>query len=540
MYKFYTKFRNRQAGVASAAFALLLLMPLQATATFRFAPDDCIALPQLSPSLEQALTEFQQATPADYWAQPGNLLSLIEQLQALKADGLEPDSYYIDTLMQVQEFLTTWGSVLPCDAELASYAYLSALSDLRYGRFNTLGQETIWYSPILGERQRPSELRNLALNHADRLAAAFSASRPTLPLYVNLRAAHKKALIEFPARWPQIPDGPMLEPGVTSPRIQVLRERLRAEGYLADSHEQTDDSELYDNELQAAVKSFQQRHYLEADGKLGARTLAQLNISPTMRLQQIKTNLERLRWLAADMEPNLLLVDIAAARIQYYRGGDIVWSGRAQVGRPLRETPRLKSVITHVTVNPTWTIPTSIFLKDQLPKIRQNPNYLQQRNIRVFDRQGLQISEADVDWTNPRGLLLRQDPGPGNALGKVVIRFSNPYAVYLHDTPSSWLFESSSRFFSSGCVRVENALALTSKLFEHEDSSRWREVQSLRASGETQNVHLPRGVPVLLAYWTAEADEQGNLYFRPDTYQSDDQLLAELGRRAPSSLPTVQ
>ncbi|MDX1756073.1 MAG: L,D-transpeptidase family protein [Marinobacter sp.] len=487
-------------------------------------------LPELSGSHQLALTEFQRGIPHDFWEKPGRLLALIEQLQQLKADGLEPGAYYIETLMQVQDFLTTWGAVLPCDADLASFAFLSALSDLRYGRFNTLERETIWYSPILGDRQRSSELASLALNHADQPAAAFAKARPTLPLYVNLRAAFDRALSNFPAHWPKIPDGPLLKPGDRSPRIPILRARLQAEGYLTENAEPLDQPDRYDDALQDAVKLFQQRHFLEADGKLGERTLAELNIPPTTRLQQIKTNLERLRWLAADMEPHLLLVDIAAARIRYYREGSIVWSGRAQVGRPLRETPRLKSVITHVTVNPTWTIPTSIFLKDQLPQIQQNPNYLDQRNIRIYNRQGHEISEAEVDWRNPEGILLRQDSGPGNALGKVVIRFSNPYAVYLHDTPSSWLFESSSRFFSSGCVRVENALSLTAKLFEHQNTAPWREVQSLRASGETQNVHLPRGVPVLLAYWTAEADGEGNLYFRPDTYQTDNQLLIELSQ----------
>ncbi|MDC0661574.1 L,D-transpeptidase family protein [Marinobacter sp. SS21] len=503
-------------------------------------PDDCVTLPDGPKAHLQAMSEFQQAVPADYWARPGRLLSLIEQLESLRADGLEPANYYLDTLIQMQEFLHTWGVVLPCDAELASFSFLSALSDLQGGRATSLDQDTIWYSPLLGNRLRAEALTTLALNQASTPAEAFALARPTLPLYVNLRTAYQQALAHFPARWPQVPAGAVLELGDRSPRVDALRERLAAEDYLPEGNASAEQPQPFDETLQGALKQFQRRHYLEPDGKLGPQTLAQLNISPSRRLRQIKTNLERLRWLAADMEPNLLLVDIAAARIQYYRAGDIIWSGRAQVGQPLRETPRLKSLITHVTVNPTWTIPTSIFLQDQLPRIQRNPSYLAQRNIRIFNRQGEELGEADVDWNDPRGILLRQDAGPGNALGKVVIRFSNPFAVYLHDTPSSGLFDTSNRFYSSGCVRVENALDLTAKLFEHEHSNRWQEVQALRASGETRNVHLPRSVPVLLAYWTAEADDQGKLYFRPDTYQTDDRLLAELSQVSATTSHAIQ
>lgn len=519
---------------------ITLLLPLCALANFRIMPDDCVTLPD-GPVLHlQAMSEFQQLVPADYWARPGRLLALIEQLESLRADGLEPADYYLDTLIQVQEFLHTWGVVLPCDGELASFAFLRALSDLQGGRATSLGQDTLWYSPLLGSRQRAEALTALALNQAGTPAEAFALARPTLPLYVNLRTAYQKALIHFPPRWPQVPAGAMLELGDRSPRVEALRERLAAEDYLPAGSAATELPSLFDETVQDALKRFQRRHYLDPDGKLGPQTLAQLNVSPTRRLRQIKTNLERLRWLAADMEPNLLLVDIAAARIQYYRAGDVIWSGRAQVGQPQRETPRLKSLITHVTVNPTWTIPTSIFLQDQLPRIQRNPSYLAQRNIRIFNRQGDEIGETDVDWTAPKGILLRQDPGPGNALGKVVIRFSNPFAVYLHDTPSSGLFDTSSRFYSSGCVRVENALDLTARLFEFQHSNRWREVQALRASGETGNVHLPRSVPVLLAYWTAEADDQGNLFFRPDTYQTDDRLLVELSRASATNSRAIQ
>lgn len=523
MYKFHTIYVRCLTVVVTLLLAATCAA--EPSANFRFDPEDCLVPGAVSEHHTEAVAQFEAAIPDGFWSDNDRLQSLIDHLGLLGDDGLNPGDYYLTALGEIKAFQSTWNAILPCDSRLASHVYLMALSDLHFGRIPTHDKEQLWYSPIFGERHTAPDM--LALANWD-IATGFDQARPTLDRYVHLRTAYQQARTKLPDQWPTIAEGPTLEEGQRSERVVSLKERLSAEGYLDANTGADGTADLFDAAVTDAIKAFQRHHYLAEDGKVGAQTLSQLNVQPTARLDQIRTNLERLRWLAADMEDRLLLVDIAAARIEFYRDGQVAWTTRAQVGKPLRETPRLKSVITHVTVNPTWTIPTTIFLKDQLPRIRRNPTYLSDRRIRIFDQRGNELDEASVDWSKPEGLLLRQDPGRNNALGEVVIRFSNPYAVYLHDTPSSGLFNTTNRFYSSGCVRVEDAMKLTELLFQGHSPQAWRDLQAIRASGETRNVQLPRSYPVLLAYWTAEADEQGNLYFRPDPYQGDLPLYANL------------
>lgn len=545
MYKLYTKHYGWKGYHRVLLLAAALVLPNVSVAGFRSAPQDCEPLPPPTDAIGQAVEQFHQELAPTYWSEGDRLKNLMVELNGLSADGLEPSGYYLTTLEKVQSYLDTWDVILPCDALLASHAYISALADLRYGRQETGDREQIWYSPLLGDRRKTIELVRMArlgLNQqgVGQLDAAFNTARPSLPRYINLRNAYLIAREHLPSRWPVIPDGPTMEQGDLSPRVQILKLRLRAEGYLPIPASAAESDALFDSQVTAAVREFQRRHHLDDDGKVGPRTLLQLNISPSTRLEQIRTNLERMRWLAADMEDTLLLVDIAAARIEFYRNGEVVWTGRAQVGQPLHQTPKLKSLITHVTVNPSWTIPTSIFLRDQLPKIQRDPDYLSDRNMRIYNYSGDEVPASDVNWNNPNGILLRQAPGPNNALGEVVIRFSNPFAVYLHDTPSSWLFNTTNRFYSNGCVRVEDAMELTWLLFKEAPRKFWQELEAVRMSGETRNVHLYRSIPVLMAYWTAEASPDGTLFYRPDTYQDDQQLLAELTTQGPGSQSLAQ
>jgi len=143
----------------------------------------------------------------------------------------------------------------------------------------------------------------------------------------------------------------------------------------------------------------------------------------------------------------------------------------------------------------------------------------------VLDRQGNRLDPATVDWHNPGGIMLRQDAGPENPLGRVAIRFANPFSVYLHDTPSQALFARAGRTTSSGCVRVQDAMHLVDLLLQ--DGERER-VAELLESGRTHEYRLARPTPILMAYWTAEAQEDGELFFHPDIYHHDAALLRAL------------
>ena len=318
-------------------------------------------------------------------------------------------------------------------------------------------------------------------------------------------------------------------------RAQLASEsiqRLTSEGYLSEAaveaRAQNPDIDLYDQLLVEAVETYQREHLLKDDGIVGPATLTELNVSPAARRDQLRVNLERLRWLAREAEPTMVLVDIAGAKISYYQNGQRRWQARTQVGRAERQTPLLKSRISHLTLNPTWTVPPTIFREDKLPEIRRDIGYLAKNRIRVLDHAGNQLDPHQIDWSNPPGILLRQDAGPDSALGVVAIRFPNPFSVYLHDTPNQHLFDKLPRVFSSGCVRVEQVGGLLDFLLADARPAERERIASIQASGNTKDVNLPRPVTILMAYWTVEVGDDGRLHYRPDLYQRDAALLTAL------------
>ena len=363
---------------------------------------------------------------------------------------------------------------------------------------------------------------------------------------------------------------PTLKPGVHDPRVLLLRQRLfaaedltAAELSVADlpaSDLSVSDSstnkpftadisaanlsatdlstsdksaaehggDFYDETLTAAVTRFQREQYLQPDGAIGPATLAALNISTATRIDQLRVNLERGRWLLHDVPENFLLVDVAGYKVSYFKAGEVIWRSRVQVGKPYRSTPIFKSKINYITLNPTWMVPPTILRNDILPKVRSDAGYLARNNIRVLNTSGQIIAATQVDWNRPGNVVLRQDAGSASALGLAAIRFPNDYAVYLHDTPHQELFGQSQRAFSSGCIRVERALELVKLLLA--DTSAWdgAAIDAALAAGTTRNASLSSPIPILLAYWTVDVSDDGHLAFKPDIYNRDRKLLNAL------------
>jgi murein L,D-transpeptidase YcbB/YkuD len=477
--------------------------------------DNLSTLELATPALLQAF--YAELGYLPVWATPERRARLREALLQLTEDGLDPAHYQLPEA--------------PADAHCAdilhSRMYLQALQDLSRGKVEQAQVEPFWRAPdSINPDPRPSVL-TLAWQGLADPRLAFAAARPTLPQYRLLREAYGRLRQQPMQVHANIPAGRVLKPGMQDARIPALRQRLAAEGYLAEPLQPSASVDHYDQVLADAVRSFQLRHGLQDDGLIGKDTLIALNTSAQARLDQLRVNLERWRWLAADIEQETLLVDIAGGLLLYYRDGLPVAQTRAQVGRPDRQTPRLKSLVKRLTVNPTWTVPPTILREDKLPKIRSDLGYLALNHMRVLDADGRELDPHTVDWNRPGNILLRQDAGPDNPLGKLVIRFPNPFSVYLHDTPSQSLFEKSPRTFSSGCVRVEGILELLEMILPPEQC---RVVSRRLDGGLTEQIAVERRLPIVLAYWTANVDEDGLLTLRNDPYGLDAPLLRALSR----------
>jgi len=490
-------------------------------------------------ALERLSELYRRNRYEPLWTTYGRIDALLDELEALRDDGLDPSTYQPQTIRRAMQTATRDPLHRECSDLLASHAYLSALSHLAQGRLPQSRIEPVWRSPDAADgMQAEAHLLTIASDGLNHLEHAFNKARPALEQYNNLRKAYARLRDQPNIERQPIPAGQTLRLGMSDPRVPLLRQRLHSDGYLAATAARSGDvGDTYDLPLADALKAFQRQHALQDDGVLGADTLTALNATPADRLNQLRVNLERFRWLSPDIEPRSLLVDIAGGRVIYFRNNSPQWEARSQVGRDTRQTPSIKSTITRLTLNPTWTVPPTILEEDKLPRIRESLDYLAQHKMQVLDYQGQVLDPATVDWSNPGRILLRQAAGPDNPLGRVVIRFANPYSIYLHDTPSQGLFARSQRAFSSGCVRVESVMQLIGLLLT--DAERERASQLLE-SGETHEFRLSQPTPVLLGYWTAEADSAGNPQYRPDVYHRDASLLAALekaDRQAPLGEP---
>ena len=461
------------------------------------------------------------------------LAKLLDVVRASATDGLTPADYHLATL----ERLAGGADRTPLDAAqldlLASDAYTELLYHLYFGKVDPVSIDSRWnFERRQMDGNDAVQFVLGAMTAADP-ASAINKARPDHWMYQALTetlARHRS--IESAGGWPTIADGPTLRRGVTDPRVDALRLRLSASGdYPGASSGDT----VFDENLEAALKRFQARHLLSPDGVVGAGTRRELNVSVAQRIDQIRVNLERARWVLHQLaDGEFVIVDVAGFEVRYLRNRAVIWRTRAQVGQPYRQTPIFRSAIDEVVFNPTWTVPPGILGKDILPAVRRDPSYLEKRGLRVIDRNGRPVNQSEIDFSRYTGatfpFMLRQDPGPNNALGRVKIMFPNPYLVYLHDTPSQALFEREHRAFSSGCIRTERPLELAELLLASPDRWSRTAIDAVVASGKTRTVRVPKPVPVLMLYWTVDRDDQGATVFKPDPYGRDPKLLKALDR----------
>ena len=342
------------------------------------------------------------------------------------------------------------------------------------------------------------------------LASVLAGLAPSNPEYVRLKAGLARyRAVAARGGWP------VLAPDANPEQISA---RLAFEN----------DAILDSN---ATLKRFQAHHGLAVDGKLGPATLAALNISAAARADTIAANMERWRWLPPAFEPNRIVINVAGGSLELFLNDQSRLVSRVIVGRPTNPTPILRAESAGITLNPFWTVPNSIAAKEILPKLKRNPEWLATQDMVLLNGPPGDPQGREVNWRAIRAgtfpYRIRQNPGAKNPLGLIKIELPNHFDVYLHDTPGKAAFNAPSRAVSHGCVRVEQILPLASFVLAGDLGATDR-ISGDISTGQPRYVPLPSRVPVYFLYWTAFADPDGGMEFRPDIYGRDQRMIAAM------------
>ena len=446
----------------------------------------------------------------------------LDMIASASRDGLYPEEYHLNEIQAGLDMSV----LLPQDALdiLLTDALLKYIRHLRSGRLNTQSADPQWLIHSAVVDAEAVLLEAIESPSPNRVLSALSPGHRGYQRLRNLLHAYRS--LASAGGWPIVPSGPKLEKGMYDQRVQSLRHRL----WLAGDVDTLDviDSFEFDEELEHAVRSFQERHGLETDGVVGRDTLAALNVPVEERIQQVLLNMERWRWLPEEMGSRYLMVNMAGFDLQLVENEATVMDMRVIIGRPYRSTPAFVAEMTHLVFNPYWNVPHKLALLDLLPAQQKDPQYLSRKGFRVFSdwsRDAIEVDPDSIDWSqyneNNFVFRLRQEPGAANSLGRIKFMMPNPHAVYLHDTPAQHLFRRAVRTFSSGCIRVEQPVRLATTLLQ--GKRRWTDgdVMQIIASRENRAVFLSRKIPVYMLYLTAWVDDAGRVHFRDDVYGRD-------------------
>lgn len=469
---------------------------------------------------------------------------LLDAIDLAARHGLEPDHYhrtmltgYLGTPLRAARRRPDRGVLVDFEL-LASDALLTLGHDLVHGRVDPETIDPGW----MMQRELPDLLRRLAEVGGGERIDLVQILESLAPRYPEYRALMESLTLQRElaanTHWQPIEAGPLIRPGDSDARLAEVRRRLEL---LGDRSDRPVPAEFrppadYDDHLEASVRAFQRRHGLEMDGVIGSDTLAALNASPNDRVDQLRANLERWRWLPRDLGEEYVLVNIAGFSMSVWSNDEPVLTQRVVVGTPFRRTPVFTGHMTYLVLNPSWEVPHKLASQDQLPRIRDDVDYLERMGFTVLQGWGEEeqrIDPSEVDWQALSAgnfpFRLRQSPGPENALGRIKFMFPNRHSVYLHDTPARGLFAMEQRAFSSGCIRVEDPEGLTRWLLDERASIMSpQRLAEILESGQETTVRLDRPLPVHLLYWTAWLDEEGLVQYRRDIYERDALLVDAL------------
>ncbi|STB58422.1 murein L,D-transpeptidase [Citrobacter freundii] len=491
-------------------------------------------------SVDKARAELQSQLPAGFTPVYMSQLELLYAAREMKPMWENRDAVkaFQQQLAEVaiagfQPQFTTWVALLT-DPTVTGQARDIVLSDAMMGYLHFIAN-----IPVKGNRwlysDKPYALTTppisvinqwqVALDNGQ-LTSFVASLAPQHPQYAAMHESLLK-LVGDTRPWPQLTSTATLRPGEWSNDIPALREILRRTGMLESvvSTAAKEGRSAYDRELVDAVKRFQTWQGLGADGAIGPATRDWLNVTPAQRAGVLALNIQRLRLLPGTLSTGIM-VNIPAYSLVYYQNGNQVLASRVIVGRPDRKTPMMSSALNNVVVNPPWNVPPTLARKDILPKVWNDPGYLERHGYTVM--RGWNSKETidpwQVDWATITASNLpfrfQQAPGARNSLGRYKFNMPSSDAIYLHDTPNHNLFQKDTRALSSGCVRVNKASELANMLLQDAGWNDTRISDALK-QGDTRYVNIRQNIPVNLYYLTAFVGPDGRTQYRTDIYNYD-------------------
>lgn len=491
-------------------------------------------------SVDQARAELQSQLPAGFTPVYMSQLELLYAAREMKPMWENRDAVkaFQQQLAEVaiagfQPQFTTWVALLT-DPAVTGQARDIVLSDAMMGYLHFIAN-----IPVKGNRWlysgKPYALTTPPISVINQWQVALENGQLTsfvaslAPQHPQYAAMHESLLklVGDTRPWPQLTGTATLRPGEWSNDIPALREILRRTGMLEStvSTSAKEGRSAYDRELVDAVKRFQTWQGLGADGAIGPATRDWLNVTPAQRAGVLALNIQRLRLLPSELSTGIM-VNIPAYSLVYYQNGNQVLASRVIVGRPDRKTPMMSSALNNVVVNPPWNVPPTLARKDILPKLWNDPGYLERHGYTVM--RGWNSKETidpwQVDWATITASNLpfrfQQAPGARNSLGRYKFNMPSSDAIYLHDTPNHNLFQKDTRALSSGCVRVNKASELANMLLQDAGWNDTRISDALK-QGDTRYVNIRQNIPVNLYYLTAFVGPDGRTQYRTDIYNYD-------------------
>lgn len=493
-------------------------------------------------------THCAAAGSAPIWFQDGRLTAagaqLLGELERADQRGLSLADYdAVGLRMRARQAAGAGAAAVErIDAELSTAAARIAL-DLHQGRVKP---SEVGYDLDLKRPPFDAAAAVRTLAGSSNVAATLDSMEPHLRHYALLKRAlaQYRALEATHRDLVQLPALPRrkVSPGESYDGAPALRRLLDVVGDTP-GERPAGDARVLDPELVAALKRFQARHGLDADGVIGRTTFRALTTPFSARVEQIQLSLERIRWLPTPLTSPPIIVNIPQFRLFAFRTVDDAAQDILQmnviVGDAFsaRRTPVFAAEMRYVVLQPYWDVPRSILVKELLPEIRRKPGWLESHDYEIVRGAGdnaraLPPTAENIDLLASGTLRLRQKPGALNALGHVKFMFPNKHNVYLHDTPARDLFNRSRRAFSHGCIRVSDPMALLAHVMRGEPT--WtieRRDQALALDTPTR-VPLSRTIPVFILYGTALATEAGPVLFFDDLYGQDAPLLAKIASRS--------